>query len=502
MRNRILVLLTLAFARLAAAQSVDTAAVDRIVNEALRAWRVPGASVAIVQNDRVVFAKGYGVKELGSNAPVTADTLFHIGSTTKAFTTTAMAMLVDEKKLDWDDPVRKHLDYFRLSDPCADSLVTLRDITSHRTGLSRHDELWDNTPLTREQLIRSISSIKLTKPFRSAYQYQNIMFVTAGEAVASAAKMPWNDFVRTRIFEPLGMTHTRVTIADWLAADHATGHRLDKPGDRVVVQTLVDDDNLAPAGAIKSSARDMAQWVRLQLGDGTFDGKRLVSASALNETHMPQTVIRLEESTRESNPETLVEAYGLGWVIQDYRGELLVSHGGALNGFRAHVDLLPKQKTGFVVLINVGRSSATAAMRNSLLDLLLGKPNARDWNAYYLALERKSDEKEEAKKRGRDAKRRADTKPSRELSAYAGTYTNPAYGTATITADNGGLVLHWMRLALPLVHYQYDTFDVRSDVDDVDEQLLFRLGTDGEVNTLTLFGEEFTRESPVASPSS
>jgi CubicO group peptidase (beta-lactamase class C family) len=472
---------------------VDTAAVDRVMNDALRAWRVPGASVAIVQNDRVVYAKGYGVKESGGSLPVTADTLFHIGSTTKAFTTTAMAMLVDEKKLDWDDPVHKHLEYFRLSDPCADSLVTLRDITSHRTGLSRHDELWDNTPLTREQVIRSVATIHLTKPFRSAYQYQNIMFLAAGEAVASAAKMPWNDLVRTRIFEPLGMTRTKVTIADWLASDHASGHRVEKPGDRVVAQPLVDDDNLAPAGAIKSTARDMAQWVRFQLGDGTFEGKRLVSPAALHETHMPQTVIRLEESTRESNPETLLEAYALGWVVQDYRGELLVSHGGALNGFRAHVDLLPNQKTGFVVLINLGRSSATAAIRNSLLDLLLHKPAARDWNAYYLALEAKSDEKDETKKREREAKRRPDTNPSRELPAYAGTYTNAAYGPATISVDNGGLVLHWMRLTLPLTHDQYDTFDAHSDPDDVDEQLTFRLGPDGEVKTLTLFGEEFGR---------
>ncbi|MCU1349569.1 MAG: beta-lactamase, partial [Acidobacteria bacterium] len=472
----------LAAGSVAAAQPVDPAAVDRIVSEALRVWHVPGASVAIVQNDRVVYARGYGVKELGGPAPITADTLFHIGSTTKAFTTTAMAMLVDEKKLDWDDPVRKHVEYFHLSDPCADSLVTLRDITSHRTGLSRHDELWDNTPLSREQIIRSVASVKLTKPFRSAYQYQNIMFLTAGEAVASAAKMPWNDFVRTRIFEPLGMSHTRVTIADWKTSDHATGHRLDKSegrtagksdgrSDRVVVQTLADDDNIAPAGAIKSSARDMAQWIRLQLGEGMFEGKRLVSASALNETHMPQTVIRLEEPVRESNPETLLEAYGLGWVVQDYRGELLVSHGGALNGFRAHVDLLPKQQTGFVVLINVGRSSVTAALRNSLLDLLLGKPGARDWNAYYQALEKKSDDKDEAKKRERDAKRHPDTKPSRELAAYAGTYTNPAYGTATIAAENGTLILRWMRLAVPLIHYQYDTFTAHSDPDDLDEQL-------------------------------
>src|ERR1041385_8487323 len=195
---------------------------DKDAREAMATWQLPALAVAVVQDGKVTFVKAYGVKEVGKPEPVSVDTLFQIGSTTKAFTTTAMAMLVDEKKLDWDDPVRQHLPYFRLSDPCAE--VTLRDIVSHRTGLSRHDELWDNSALTRDDILHRVAGLKLSKPTRTAYQYNNIMFMAAGEVVAAASKTSWDAFVRTRIFEPLGMTHTRTAFADWNASAHAGGH--------------------------------------------------------------------------------------------------------------------------------------------------------------------------------------------------------------------------------------------------------------------------------------
>jgi CubicO group peptidase (beta-lactamase class C family) len=382
-------LIVLAFSPALFAQSIDSAAVDRLARDTMAKWKIPALSIAIVQDDRVVYAKGFGVRELGTNKPVTADTLFQIGSTTKAFTTTSMAMLVDEKKMSWDDPVRKHLDYFRLNDPCADSLVTLRDIASHRTGLSRHDELWDYTDMSREEIIRRMASVKLTKPFRSAYQYNNIMIMTAGEAVASAAKMPWADFVKTRILEPLGMRSTAISEADWQSSNHALGYWYDSAHDEVKPQSSLPYDSLAPAGTMKSSAHDMAQWIRFQLNDGVFEGKRLVSAEALNETKSPQTIVPLVGDTKDENPESNLSAYGMAWRIQDYRGELLVSHGGALNAFRTQVDLLPKPHDGFVVMSSLGRGLAVIAMRNALLDMLIGKP-VKDWNAYYLALDAKS----------------------------------------------------------------------------------------------------------------
>lgn len=465
----------------------------KLVTDTMSAWHVPGIAVAVVQNDRVVLLKGFGVKQVGGTDPITPDTLFEIASDTKAFTATAMAMLADEKKLDWDDPVHKYVAYFRLDDPCADALVTLRDIASHRTGLARHDELWDNTDWTREQVIRSLSDVPLTKPIRTTYQYQNIMFALAGDVVAAASHMPWDQFVRTRIFEPLGMTHTRVSMAEWNVSPHASGHRYDATTGRITVEPMRDYSSIAPAGTIKSCARDMAQWLRFQLAGGVIDGKRLISADALNETHTPQTVIRLEGFGKEASPETNLEAYGLGWVVQDYRGQLLVSHAGALNGFRSQVALLPNRNAGVVILGNIGRGYAIAALRNLILDDILNAP-ARDWNQLFLDIDKRSDEKDAAEKAKRDATRHPDTKPSRELQAYAGTYVNAGYGAATVALENGALVLHWNRINVPLAHFQFDTFSANDPAEDLDEQVQFQLGTDGNVRTMTLFGEDFLKK--------
>jgi CubicO group peptidase (beta-lactamase class C family) len=492
MRPTITAFVLFLFTLVATGQNFDKAARD-----AAAAWQFPALAVAVVQDDKVIFVKAYGVKEIGKAEPVTADSLFQIGSTTKAFTTTAMAMLVDEKKLDWDDSVRHHIDYFRLADPCADSLVTLRDIVSHRTGLSRHDELWDNSPLSRQEILHRVAAIKPSRPIRAAYQYNNIMFMAAGDVVAAASKSTWDDFVRTRIFEPLGMTSTRTAFADWAPSDHATGHRFARGA--ISVQTALDDTNVGPAGSIKSSARDMAQWLRFQLAGGAIGDKRLVSEEALNETRAPLMALRIDKQSRENNPFTHVQSYAMGWNVQDYRGETLVSHGGALNGFRTAVALLPDRNAGVVVMANVGRGLGVTALRNALLDEILRvdrlKPVAtRDWNAVYLAAEKKADERAERAKTDREAKRIKDTRPSRDLAAFAGTYHDDAYGDAVVALENGGLVFRWSRMAIPLTHYHYDTFLAVDEELDVDETVQFALGSDGAVKTMSLFGQEFVRK--------
>jgi CubicO group peptidase (beta-lactamase class C family) len=487
------VLLSLLLSLAAAGQPFDTKAVDRIVLSTMRAWQIPGAAVAIVKNDRVVYVSGYGTKELGGTAPVTGDTLFQIASTSKAFTTTALAMLAAEKKLSFDDPVRQHLDYFHLSDLCADSQVTIRDIVSHRTGLSRHDELWDNSPFTREEVVRRIGRVELSKPFRSGYQYQNIMFIAAGEIVTKVSGMPWEEFVKTRIFQPLAMSHTVTSDADWNAADHATGYQYDWKTGKVSPQRPSDTATIGAGGAIKSSASDMANWLRFQLSNGAFNLVQLTDPAMIEETKTPNTVIRLEGLTRDTNTETNVMSYAMGWNVQDYRGELLVSHAGALNGFRTHVDLLPRRSSGFVVMINVGRGLALVSIRNALADLLSNKPG-RDWNAYYLMVDRRADEKSAAEKEARDAKRIPDTTPSRPLEKYAGEYESPAYGTANVTVVDGHLVLQWSRMTIPLTHFHYDVFNATSEYDDVDEQVTFGLDAEREVRTMMFFGERFTRK--------
>lgn len=471
----------------AAAQGFDKAARDTMT-----AWQYPGMAVAVVQDDKVVFLQAYGVKEIGKPEAVSVDSLFQIGSTTKAFTTTAMAMLADQKKLDWDDPVRRHLDYFHLSDPCADAQVSLRDLVSHRTGLSRHDELWDNSPLSRQEILHRVAGLKLSKPIRTAYQYNNIMFMAAGDVVAAAAKTTWDDFVRTRIFEPLAMTHTRTAFADWAPSDHATGHSY-RHG-TIAVQVALDDSNIGPAGAIKSSARDMAQWLRFQLAGGVISGQRLLSEQALYETRAPLTPIRIDAESRAINPFTHVQSYAMGWNVSDYRGELLVAHGGALNGFRAQVALLPDRNAGVVIMVNEGRGLGAIALRNTILDEILHAAPPRDWNAVYLEVEQKADQRAEQAKKDREAKRVKDTRPSHELAAYAGTYHDAAYGDATVGVEKGGLVFHWNRLAIPLTHYHYDTFLAVSETDDVDETVQFVLGNDGSVKAMSIFGQEFAHK--------
>ena len=469
---------------------VDLKAIDRAVVSTMRAFGIPGAAVAVVQNDSVVHVAGYGTKELGGTEPVGPETLFQIASTSKAFTSTALAMLVDDGKLSWDDPVRQHLPYFRLSDLCAASQVTVRDILSHRTGVPRHDELWDNSPLTREEVVRRVEHLELSNPFRGRYGYQNIMFIAAGEVVARASGMAWDDFVRARILKPLGMAGTVLTDAEWETADHATGYRYDWKSGRTTAQKPVETATLGAAGAIKSSAHDMANWIRFQLADGAFDGTALVDPQTLAETKTPHTVIRMENSTRDANPETHLLSYGLGWGVQDYRGELLVAHAGALNGFRTHIGLLPKKKAGFVAMVNVGRGYALYALRNTLIDVLTGKMT-RDWNAYYLMIERKENEKAEAARQERLAKKSGGL--ARPLESYAGKYDSPSHGRATVAVEDGMLVLRWSRLTLPLDHLHHDIFTAESEEDWVDEEVEFSIAPEGNVREMRIFGVAFQR---------
>lgn len=475
-----------------AAQKVDTAAIDAVMTKALAVWHIPGASIAVVKNGEVVYLKGYGVRDISTKEPVTPDTLFALASMTKAFTSTAVGTLVDEKKMSWDDPVRKHLDYFHLSDPCADWQVTMRDIMSHRTGLGGHEELLFGAPFNREEAIRRIGRVSLDHSFRSGYEYQNQMFIAAGEAAAAAAHQSWEDLVRSRITGPLGMTRTKFSIADARATDdHAVGHSW-KEDRTVSVFPWYDDTNVGPAGSMHSSARDLSRWLLLQLSDGAVDGKRILSAESLAETHMPQTVIRVENSSKENNPETNMMAYALGWFAQDYRGEYLVWHSGSLNGFRAMTTLLPDRSIGFVILTNLGRTPPRNAMRSNLVDLLTGKPK-RDWNAYYLALETKRDDESAAKKKIAESIRK-NAPPTHELSAYAGEYQHPAYGIATVTAQGNALRLSWTFMTLPLDHVHYDVFRAVSEADDIDEEVTFAMDANGDIASMRIFGETFARK--------
>jgi CubicO group peptidase (beta-lactamase class C family) len=411
----------------------------------------------------VIYLKGHGVKELDKKDPVTPDTVFPLASCTKAFTTTAMAMLVDEGKVRWDDPVRKHVEFFHLSDPSADALVNLRDLVSHRTGVGTHELLWYRSPWSQEEIIRKIGKVKLEYPFRSGFRYQTTMFTTAGWAVGHASGTSWADFVQKRILDPLEMKNTTLTTTEALkSSDHASPHRRDGDG-QVVLIPWYRMDKPEPAGSVNSCARDLCKWIRSQLGDGTVAGKRIVSEKNLQETHTPQNIIHLEGNARDMNPDTIQLSYGMGWVIQDYRGHLQVSHAGAIDGFRAHITLIPKAKIGIVLLNNLDHTQMNLALSNSIVDLLLGLPK-KDWNTYLGEQVRKEEVAARERLLEREKMRRTGTKPTLPLKEYTGSYDDPAYGIAKISMDNGQLIWKWSTFANKLEHFQDDTFAIQNEL--------------------------------------
>ena len=454
-------------------------AIDSLVKKALDTWRVPGAAVAVVRDGEVIYLKGQGVRTIEADDPVTPDTLFPIGSCTKAFTTTVMATLVDDGKIDWDDPVRRRLSYFHLDDPLADKEVTLRDLVCHRTGLAHHDLLWYRSPWPPEEIVRRAGLLPLDQPFRTRFQYQSTMFTAAGLAAASAADQSWQDLVQKRLFDPLEMKASCFTsTAAARASDRAAGHRLNRLG-RPQVVDYYPMETPDPAGSVHSTARDLARWAIFQLGDGRAGGHRLVSAANLAETHTPQMVIRVEGVERDLHPEAVQLTYGMGWVLEDYRGAGVCSHAGAIDGFRVQITLLPKEKIGIVILANLHFTRMNLALSNSLVDLLLGLP-PKNWNALFAEAVRKDEAAAADKAREREAGRRRDAPPSHDLAAYVGAYEHPAYGTVRVTLEKGALVWTWNHFTATLDHYRDDIFTAPLEGIGSPE-VAFRTGGDGAV---------------------
>jgi CubicO group peptidase (beta-lactamase class C family) len=490
------VLLLLLFAPPARAAERPTAGLDAIVAEAMKAWPAPGLAMAVVRDDEVIYLKGSGVREQGKSEAVTPDTLFPIASCTKAFAAMALALLIDEGKADWDDPVRKHLRWFRLADPLTDRDVTLRDLLCHRTGLGRSDLLWYRASWGVEESVRRLAFVRPSSSFRSRYEYANVPYIAAGLATAAIAGEPWDEFVRKRLFVPLGMKRAVFTRSAALKdADHATPHRLDDKGRPEPIEWYPDDKQVRASGSIKASARELTNWLRLHLSGGTFNGKRLVSGESLAEMHSPQMVVPTTAAAR--GPDTTQVSYGLGWFISDYRGHHVVEHGGANDGFRARVVLLPRKKIGIVLLTNVEEHAALQATSRMVVDHLLGLPK-KDWHGHYAAVVKKARARAKAIEAKRQAGRKTGTRPSRELGAFAGTYRDRAYGAVEIKRNGKELTLTWSSFKVPLRHWHYNTFTVPPQKEVAQRALsgamaTFALDEDGDVVTVQMLGRTFRR---------
>ena len=467
---------------------------DAYVNKAIADWKVPGLAVAIVRNDSVIYAKGYGVQRTGAITPVNDRTLFEIGSSSKSFTATLVAMMVTDGKMKWDDRLVMYLPNLRVQDPVANAEITVRDALTHRTGLSRGDFAWMATGLSRDEVLRRARFLKPGAPFRSRFIYQNFMFLAAGEAAAKAAGTTWEDAIQQRIFTPLGMTSSLpLTKQPDRVANLATPHLIWR--DTVQSKSHMDMDDIAPAGSIISNSRDMAQWLRFQLGDGTFDGKRLVGAAALRETHTPQMLLG-----QPGDSITRFNTYGMGWMVQDYRGRLMWQHGGNTDGMTTAMGVLPDQKFGVAVLSNQHGSPLPDLLMRYLFDRALGVP-MRDLSAEALARvatqRRRADSTERA-----NASQRAEGAPPLPLSAYEGTYVDSLYGEAKITLKDGKLVMERGAFSGPLEYWNGGNFRWGRLASGAIPNLFikFDVTTDGKVNTLAwgvgLDSAYLTRKAP------
>jgi CubicO group peptidase (beta-lactamase class C family) len=483
--------LVLFFASRLHAQTNLPADLDTYISRTMKTFEVPGIAVAIVKDGRMVFAKGYGVRKLGDPTLVDENTLFGIGSNTKAFTSAALATLVDEGRLAWDDPVYQRLPGFQMYDPYVSHEMTIRDLLTHRSGmgLGEGDLLfWPHTTYKRDEIIYRLRFMKPASSFRSHYAYDNLLYMTAGQIIPAVTGTTWDDYVREKIFVPLGMNTTKVSNTLLKPGDdYASPHS--KVDGKLQVIPLHDLDNAGPAGSINSSVAEMSKWMLLQLNHGKFLDRdsHLFTERQSREMWTSQTILPIGED--RSGPLSALRghfaAYGLGWFLTDYKGRKLVGHTGGVAGFVTRVQLVPEENLGIVVLTNAEQTGAMDAITEHIVDSYLGGATS-DWIAAHRSQDEQGEKDAAEIMKKASGSRDANSKPSLALEKYAGVYTDAWYGPATIKLDSGKLIFtldHTPSAVADLQHWQYDTFKAHwRDRTIEDAFVTFSLKPDGSID--------------------
>lgn len=491
----------LALTLAAAAEAAPPANFDSRVEELRRSIGVPGVSISIVENGQVTLAKGYGVKKVGSNDPVGADTILPTGSTGKAFTVAALGILVDRGKIDWDDKVIDHLADFRMYDPWVTREMTIRDLLVHRSGLGlgAGDLLFvPRSDRSRAETVRALRHIKPATSFRSGYAYDNLLYIVAGQLIEAVTGKTWEAFVAEEVLAPAGMRRTTTSdVARYAVADRAQPHaRLNGAIRGVGDQEMLDErndsgQNAAPAGGLASSANDIARWLLIQLAHGKLpegDG-HLFSEAVHSEMWNPVVIQPITRRPPELKPtEPMFYTYALGWGVQDYRGAKVIWHGGAVSGFLSAVVLIPEKNVGFAIFINSEDGELVRGLMYELLDHYLGLP-AGGWPEKLRAYKQQqvaSVLKAFTAGTAKPARRG----PSLPLERYAGNYVDPWYGAIAIAADKGKLTIDFTKtphMNGTLEHWQYDTFRTRfTDKSIEPAYVTFNLDADGKVERITM----------------
>ncbi len=443
----------------------------------LERWQVPALELTVVQNGETLLAEAFGLRNVEQNLPATPTSLFHHGSTGKAFTGVLAGTLVDAGLLEWDRPVREYLPDFRFHDAAISDRVTLRDLLSHRSGLARHEFAWlANPSLSRAELVRRLRYLESPLDLRTTFSYSNLAYVTAGHLIGTVTNSTWETQMRERVLDPLRMEHTVTSVDEAQAREHA------QPYGPLVTEGLEDgtrrpipwrrSDQIAPAGQMISCAVDMAQWLRLQLGDGELDGTRIISAEALDRTKRISTPL----DAPGQDPDIHFYGYGFGWMIGTYRGRRLVWHNGGIDGFKTDIVLLPDDGIAVSASCNALDTNMPLAVVFHVADVLLGA-EPKPWSENLLAAQRDQPKPPEPAVV-------TDTQPAHPLSDYAGTYEHPGYGTLQVEAGVSDLEVRLGELDLPARYRHFETWTV--DYPPLEESwpLTFLTDTDGKVSAV------------------
>jgi len=459
---------------------------DEFIETAMKDWDIPGLAVAIVKEDKIIYSKGFGYRDIKNNLKVTNRTLFPIASCTKAFTATALGILSDEGRFNWDHPVREYIPFFKLKNDYIAANITTRDMVTHRTGLARHSYMGWHTLFTRKELLEKLQYLEFNRGFRESYEYNNLMYMAAGCVVEGITGKTWEEFLKARIFEPLEMTETNFSI-DEMKKSADFSHPYIKRDEGVFEHFYWDVEFIGPAASINSNVSEMANWIIMNLNDGSFKGKQIISKEKLEEIMTPQVVA----SKIISDEEMFYKLYAMGWGINSYRGHLMAIHFGSLDGAKSLVSMLPKEKIGIVVLTNISYSPIREIIAYNIYDRLLGLEPI-NWNKKNLdkiAINNKGTEKPSL-----DTNRKINTTPSHLIENYTGNYENDAYGKITVSLGNNKLKIIYNDISALLQHYHYDVFQPETSFYFENMKFNFLMDKKGDIDRIAIPLEPSVKE--------
>ncbi len=463
------------------------AGLDTFALRVLKEWNAPGVTIAVVEKNKVIYVGGFGYRDNENKLPVTENTLFAIGSCTKAFTASMLGMLEGDGKLSLDKPVRDYLPELKFKNEYTNNHVTLRDMMCHRTGLPRHDFSWYGSTASRKELLERIQYQEPSAALRERYQYNNFMFMSQGVVIEKITGKSWEENLKQKILIPLGMTNTVMNI-DGMEKSTDKSFAYEVKDEKIKKIPYRNIDAIGPAGSINSSAKDMANWLITWINDGKFNNKQIIPASYRNQAITPHVVSSIGLPGTE-NPDVHFGNYGLAWGMVSYRGHFRVEHGGGIDGFITSTGFFPSDSIGIFVVTNQG--GPTTAIRNFIADKML-KLTYRDWSALQLAQVKKATESVKSLPNADSMGKKPNTKPSHEIADYAGRYEDKGYGILKIFSERDTLWVDYneggKRTTSYLQHYHYDVFSIRStdetEIPKTTQKIKFNFADNGDITNV------------------